>query len=316
VSPWKRRARSAKDKPGAEEIRWAYRLFLDREPENERVLEQPFPGTEMLRRAFLSSEEFREKNRDLTFDFPCWVIKETKYGFRLWVALNELAICRPVLMDVYEDAEAKFVTSLVRPGDHAIDAGANIGFFTMLLAATVGPGGSVRAFEPLEYLFDALGRSTGENHFEARVESHRLALSDAHGTAHLRHAPATANFGGAHLVAAGETPHGHEDVAVLTAPLDSFLDDRRVAFIKMDVEGAEPKVVAGAAKLLERDHPVILAELHNAQLRAVSGISATEFIAHMHELGYTCRHLHEAHRGTKLTTYNEDRPINVIFEPR
>jgi FkbM family methyltransferase len=289
---------------------------LDREPENERVLERGYPSTAILRQAFLLSEEFRQKNRDLMFDFPCWVIKETKYGFRLWVALNELAISRGVLMDTYEDAEAKFVSSLVRPGDHVIDAGANIGFFTMLLAGAVGPGGSVRAFEPLEYLFDALTRSTAENRFESRVEAHRVALSDMPGTARLRHAPSTTNFGGAHLVAGGETPHGHEDVSVPMEPLDAFLDERRVAFIKMDVEGAEPRLIRGARALLERDRPAILSELHDPQLRAVSGVSATEFIGHMRELGYHCFALEKSRRGRALTAYAEDRPVNVLFEYR
>jgi len=311
---WRRRRQANADAPGTEHVRWAYRLFLDREPENERVLQRGYLSTAILRQAFLFSEEFRQKNRDLLFDFPCWVIKETKYGFRLWVALNELAICRNILMDTYEEGEAAFVSSIVRPGDHVIDAGANIGFFTMLLAGAVGPAGSVRAFEPLEHLFDALSRSTAENHFESRAELHRVALSDMPGTAHLRHAPSTTNFGGAHLVAGGETPHGHEDVPVPMEPLDSYLDDRRVAFVKMDVEGAEPKLIHGAPSLLERDRPVILSELHNAQLRAVSGVSATEFIAQMRERDYRCFALEKSRRGHALTAYDEDRPVNVIFE--
>lgn len=302
------------DSPGPEYVRWAYRLLLDREPENEAVLERAFPNTAVLRQAFIVSEEFRQKNRDLVFAFPGWVLKETKYGFRLWVSLNELAICRAVLMDIYEDAEAKFMSATVRRGDHVIDAGANIGFFSMLLAGAVGTGGTVRAFEPLEFLFEALSRSTTENRFESRLELHRVALSDAAGTAYLRHAPGTTNFGGGHIVSGGVTPPSHEDVPIRTATLDSFLDERRVSFIKMDVEGAEPKLIRGASKLLERDRPVILSELHNMQLRTVSGLSATEFIGQMRDLGYRCFLLNGARRGSKLTAYEEDRPTNVIFE--
>ena len=305
------------DNVGPEYIRWAYRLFLDREPETETVLERTFPNSNVLRQAFIASDEFREKNRGLVFGFPGMVIKETKYGFRLWVSLRELAICRAILMEVYEDVEAQFMCSTVRPGDHVIDAGANIGFFTMLLAQLVRPGGSVRAFEPLDFLFDALRRSTAENRFESSVELYQLALSDIEGAAFLRHAPGTTNFGGGHVVTGdgSATPHSHVDVPIQMIRLDALMDERRVSFIKMDVEGAEPKLIQGGDSLLRRDRPLILSELHNAQLHAVSGVSATDFIEQMRRLGYRCRELPGEHGGKALTSYRKDQPMNVIFDP-
>jgi hypothetical protein len=83
----------------------------------------------------------------------------------------------------------------------------------------------------------------------------------------------------------------------------------------MDVEGAEPRVVAGGATLFERDRPLILAELHNPQLRAVSDCSATDFIAQMATLRYRCVGLRDGRPSEPLNSYNEDRPINVVFQP-
>ena len=61
---------------------------------------------------------------------------------------------------------------------------------------------------------------------------------------------------------------------------------RPVRFIKMDVEGAEPQVIRGAARLLKEDRPVILSELHPTQLERASGVTADEFLAEMRALGY------------------------------
>ena len=56
--------------------------------------------------------------------------------------------------------------------------------------------------------------------------------------------------------------------------LDALALRRPVRFIKMDVEGAEPQVVRGAERLLREDRPVILSELHPAQLERASGVTA------------------------------------------
>ena len=50
-------------------------------------------------------------------------------------------------------------------------------------------------------------------------------------------------------------------------------------FIKMDVEGAEPQVIRGAEAILREDRPVILSELHPAQLERASGATVDEFLA-------------------------------------
>jgi len=297
-----------------EAIRWAYRLLLDREPESETVRRR-FSSNAELCRGLLLSEEFRKLNPDLVFGFPIWVITQTHHGFRLWVSLEEQAISRHILQGDYEEAEAAFVRRIVRPGDHVIDAGANIGFFTMLLAQAVTERGSVRAFEPLPFLFEALERSVRENRFETIVGCERIALSDADGTGLFRYAPKTANFGGGHLAEPGVTPAAHIDELVEMRRLDAYLDERRVAFIKVDVEGAEPRVISGALTMLARDRPRILSELHNAQLHAVSGVSASDFLEQMSRLDYRCFAIERDGRGRHLTTYDKATPINVIFEP-
>ncbi len=249
-----------------------------------------------------------------TFDARRWVIKETDLGFRIWVSLEDRAVSRPILLDAYERDEAQFLMATVRPGDVVVDAGANVGFHALLLAKLVGPAGRVYAFEPLPYLADALERSIAENGFESRLELHRLALDETAGPALLRHAPRTANFGGAHLAPDGAPEAWQADVPIERVRLDDVIGDARCSLIKMDVEGAEPRVVRGATKLLTRDRAVVLAELHDAQMRRVSGIGPSEFLAQMRALGFRAYGLCAGGGlGREIVSFAGARPVNVVF---
>jgi len=292
--------------------RWAYRLFLDREPENDAVLLEPVKDTRSLREAFLNPPEFRERNPDGFAGPDCWVIKESVHGFRIRVSLSELGISRPILRDAYDPNECALLKREITEGDCVYDIGTNIGFYSLLCATLVGPSGRVIGFEPIEYLFQAASSSIRENRFQDFVHINQVAISDTRGTAKIRHAPHTTNFGGGHLVHDSATPPNHIDALVEMRPLDDFPNERSVRLIKIDVEGAEPRVIQGAGALLRRDRPLILAELHNAQLAKVSASSATAFIATMRSNGYACTRIDTL---SEIHSYDLDDPINVLFRP-
>ncbi len=87
--------------------------------------------------------------------------------------------------------------------------------------------------------------------------------------------------------------------------------------MKIDVEGAEPRVMRGALATLAVSRPIVLSEVHDAQLRAVSGSSADAYIAQMATLGYRCTLLHEdGTRGETIERCDDARPRNVVFDPR
>ena len=136
---------------------------------------------------------------------------------------------------------------ILRPGDTAIDVGAHIGFFTMQMAAIVGPAGRVYAFEPFDANADLLERSIDENRFGDRVVFQRAAVGAAAGTATLTFPVETLNSGGAYLLRDGAAPlAGNQKKDVPVVALDGLDLRRPVRFIKMDVEGAEPQVIRGA----------------------------------------------------------------------
>jgi FkbM family methyltransferase len=193
-----------KDPIGAltrDHVIWAYRLLLDREPENEDVIGPKLAGsrdTAELRHHLMTSAEFQQKNRDYAHtNDRTVVIKELDAGLRLFVDLSDHVIGLNIVRGRYEDEEIRFVRAVLRPGDIAIDAGAHIGFFTMHMAACVGPTGKVYAFEPLDANADLFERSIAENRFADRVVFQRAAVGRRSGTAMLTFPVETLNSGGA-----------------------------------------------------------------------------------------------------------------------
>jgi FkbM family methyltransferase len=281
-----------------EHVVWAYRLLLDRDPESEDVIGPKLAGsqnTRELRHHLITSAEFRDKNRDYAHtNVSTVVIKELDGpgGVRLFVDLSDHVIGLSIVRGHYEAEEISFVRRLLHAGDTAVDVGAHIGFFSMHMAAAVSASGRVYAFEPLASNADLLERSIVENEFAGRVILTRAAAGAASGEGTLTFAEETLNSGGAYLLRNGTRPlTGNVRRTVPMVALDDVPLRRPVRFIKIDVEGAEPQVLQGAQRLLHEDRPVILSELHPAQLERASGVTPSEFLSHVQRLGYCPRDL-------------------------
>jgi len=304
------------DHPGGltrDHVVWAYRLLLDRDPESEDAIGPKLAGsrdTKELRGHLMTSAEFQEKNRDYAHtNDRTIVIKELEDGVRLFVDLSDHVIGLNIVRGRYETDEIRRVRSLLNPGDTAIDVGAHIGFFTMQMAAAVGATGRIYAFEPSPAA-DLLERSLTENRFEDRVVFRRAAVGASEGSATLIFPAETLNSGGAYLLRDGGAPlAGHLKKEVPLVALDRLDLRRPVRFIKMDVEGAEPQVVRGAERILREDRPVILSELHPAQLERASATTADEFLAHMRALGYRAQTLD----GAQIDRAPDVTLLSVLF---
>ena len=303
-----------------EHVVWAYRLLLDRDPENEDVIGPKLAGsrnTAELRHHLITSAEFRVKNPDFAHtNDSTIVIKEIAPGVRLFIDLSDHVIGLNILRGGYEQEEIGFVQRTLAPGDSAIDVGGHVGFFTMQMAAMVGPAGRVYAFEPFDANADLLERSIGENGFQERVLFQRAAVGAATGTARLTFPVETLNSGGAYLLQDGGAPlAGNQQKDVPVVALDGLELRRPVRFIKMDVEGAEPQVLRGAARILAEDKPVMLSELHPTQLARASGMTADAFLAQIAALGYRAHRIEHGAIGERLERAPAEALVSVVLIP-
>ena len=303
-----------------EHVIWAYRLLLDRDPESEDVIGPKLAGsrdTSELRRHLMTSAEFQQKNRDYAHtNDRTIVIKELDGGVRLFVDLADHVIGLNIVRGRYETDEIRYVRSVLKPGDTAVDVGAHIGFFAMQMAGMVGRSGKVYAFEPLDSNADLLEQSIRENGFEDRVEFRRAAVGAATGSATLMFPRETLNTGGAYLLGEGTSPLAdHETRTVPVVALDQLVLRRPVRLIKMDVEGAEPRIFRGAAALLKEDRPIVLSELHPAQLRRASNTTPEAFLEDVRLVGYRAHHLEGGAVGPPIERAPEDVLVSVALLP-
>ena len=144
-------------------------------------------------------------------------------------------------------------------GDIAIDVGANIGYFTILMGSIVGDSGKVYAFEPAEKNVRVLNKNVETNDLTEVVEVRSEAASDQNGTADL--SIATFNKG-SHSIA--EAKESEKVVKVPTIKIDDVVVND-VDLIKIDAEGSEDKVIAGMEHILSEHTPIVILE-YNPQL--------------------------------------------------
>jgi FkbM family methyltransferase len=147
-----------------------------------------------------------------------------------------------------------FVEARLRPGASFVDAGANIGAYTLPASRLVGPAGRVIAFEAHPLTFALLKRNVEENRL-SNVTVENRALGDTAGT--LRLSFTAANPGETHVAGADEG-----GVAVPVTTLDEALSRAgtgAVDYLKIDVEGFELPVLRGALRTL-RESPGIIVQ--------------------------------------------------------
>jgi FkbM family methyltransferase len=170
----------------------------------------------------------------------------TAWGLPLEARTDESIGYALITTGVFDLPVTETLLRLAEPGELAIDVGANIGAMSSALAAAVGPEGEVWSFEPNPTVLEVLERSVAA--WDRRVVVHPFALSDADGTSELIVSRVAGNQGLAHLGGdALPTDDVHE---ITTRRLDDLVGDRSVGVMKVDAEGHESFVLAGAPRLL------------------------------------------------------------------
>jgi FkbM family methyltransferase len=161
-------------------------------------------------------------------------------------------------LERYEGCTLKVFAHLCRQSREIVDVGANTGLFS-LLAAAVHPDARIHAFEPFPHAARRMEANLQVNGF-ANVHLVRTALSREPGIQPLYFDDALRLTQGATLRNGGGMTH-KVDVPVLR--LDDYLQRlaAKLDLLKIDVEGAEPDVLAGAEECIAECHPEIITEL-------------------------------------------------------
>jgi FkbM family methyltransferase len=154
---------------------------------------------------------------------------------------------------------------LIQSGDTVIDIGANWGLHTLYFSRLTGREGFVFAVEPFPTAFTEL-----EWHIHANDCLNVKTISDA-----------ISNEDGKALFTLGDSAYTgslstvkpdslaqNKQIPVMTRKLDSLIEEfgiKRLKLVKIDVEGAESKVLFGATKTIEQFNPYFVVDLHTPE---------------------------------------------------
>jgi FkbM family methyltransferase len=206
-------------------------------------------------------------------------VRCTVSGVELFCDAADAAVTPGLRSGEYEPHLTAVFERYCTPGMTVVDVGANLGYYSLLASKSVGPSGKVIAMEPnsencrlllsslrlggitnVELIPVACDRSTGWAYYSTHVGSNGGLIDEGD------------------LLA-------HPGVVVPTFRLDDLVAGP-VGFLKMDVEGAEGRVVSGATRLIERDRPIITTELKEEMLKRVSGTTVADYLRYFESLGY------------------------------
>lgn len=161
-----------------------------------------------------------------------------------------------------------------------IDVGANLGFAALLFAKHVGPGGQIYAFEPSPLAYNKFLEVMEKNQFR-NVRSFNLGCGSARREETLL---VPASSGNATIRRSGVHPAASREIKIQIDTLDNVILPlgRKIDLLKIDTEGFEDQVLAGAVELVGRYRPVVYLELSQQY-----GDSSARAVAWLRGRGYT-----------------------------
>jgi FkbM family methyltransferase len=294
-----------------------YALALRRRPRSTPTPGWSFAGEFYVERRWLALRRGALWERALEKGLKVPLVVPWLEGTRVETALGtDTSLCVYVAGS-FEPNEFAFLRRTLRPGMTFVDIGANEGLFTLFAARRVGGAGRVIAVEPSDRERRILDRNVARNGLaNVTVVPHALAAES--GTAELLIAPGRHGLhntlGNFIYAYEGEIAVARQTVAVETLDgLQQRLALGRVDVMKIDVEGAEVKVLTGGRRLLSTSRPILLVEVNEEALRC-QGASADTLLKLLRALDY---HIHVFNEHGLTEPWTEGRPLsaNIVAMP-
>ncbi|MCK9375551.1 MAG: FkbM family methyltransferase [Syntrophobacterales bacterium] len=180
----------------------------------------------------------------------------------------------------YEVLKKKTIVNLLKPGKTFIDVGANMGDYTLMAAKIVGETGKVMSIEPAPNNIKWINKSIKLNGYP-NITVKNIALGETDGMAKLY----LSHVSGWHSLIPSLPNRNQGDITVEVKTLDNLLKNdncNNVDMIKIDVEGAELKVLKGSYQTLTKNHDIIvLVDIH-----PTLGVDPNEVGNSLRELGF------------------------------
>ncbi len=219
----------------------------------------------------------------------------------------------------FESRESSLVRTWLRPGDVAIDVGANFGWYTTLMRQVLAGTGAVHAFEPVPEAFRLLGEHIALNPSPTPTVINKLAIGQVCGRSEMW-IPRRAGRGTAFASLKQQDRLGRQDrVEVVVTTLGDYVESHAlsgVALIKCDVEGAELLVVRGALRCMDAGVRALWIVETCDQHMARFGCSIAELVGLFQARDYLVCDIGEGGVLVDMKGKPSDHINNHVFVPR
>ncbi|MCZ4221791.1 FkbM family methyltransferase [Pedobacter rhodius] len=219
------------------------------------ILRRPFfRGQDRLFNYFFINQKFKKQTI---------AVKPLEGNFKINCDCNTWIGGKIVYTGDYEPELKKIFKSIINPGDYILDVGANIGFHTLYFAQLTGGKGLVTAFEPIPDNYKSLNNNIQLNNF-SNIITHNVALSNKKEQISIQVDLKSTNPGAYNLFEL------NGDVPIECVVGDDIVDNQKVDFIKIDVEGYESYVLDGLIETIKKNKPKIIFEFDQDYHRKTS----------------------------------------------
>lgn len=204
------------------------------------------------------------------------VLKEIQ-GSKMWLDTTDKGISLDLILDgIREKIATREFKKKLKPGMFIADIGANIGYYALMEAKAIGNKGKVYAIEPSPDNVELLKKNIKENGYR-NIEVIQSAIGS-------ENKPGKLFLSSARNVCSIHNPTKRSvDVKIRT--LDSILNNKRVDFVRMDVEGYEYEIIKGMEKILSRKNkPGLFIEVHE---EGMGERKTKEFFEMLKSYGYS-----------------------------
>ncbi|MEA3174151.1 MAG: hypothetical protein QOF42_1562 [Gammaproteobacteria bacterium] len=263
--------------------------FIKSSPVAQRLLTVPLH----LRRKYLVSkfrpafEAMSRLSQSTQQDIQIFV---PEFGGTFALSPKSSLFQRCMIYGAYEPAVSRMFFDHIDASRDVIDVGANIGFYTIGAALRLGSG-RVLSIEPTASAYGRLQRNVETNAVSAKVMLEKALVGDAAGECSISVVDGREEYSSIGGLVNPSVAHvAAQEVAREIVPirtLDSLVTKYGLSpnLIKIDVEGAEYKVLRGATDTLSRFRPFVMAECSDVML-AQQGSSSLEIRELLKTLGY------------------------------
>jgi len=183
---------------------------------------------------------------------------------------------------IYEPQVTKTMKEIIKLGDWVIDIGANIGYYTLLLAKLVGPKGKVISFEPDPTSFKILKKNIKANNFKNIVPENK-AIADKNREINFYISKKDTRF---HQIF--DNPDNKKILRIRAITLDQYLKkfSGRIDFVKIDIEGAEPLALQGMEKTIKKNRNIKIITEYAPNHLKLSGYDGGKYLKNLADLNF------------------------------